>query len=145
MLIATAAVLGAFLASFFLANRLLAPFELLRRQLSRIDPGEGKPPLDLQSEADVNRVADFFASMSQKLADEKSSKENESSWLSAMLGGLTDAVLVVSGDGTVLSLNAPAEKLLGQAREALQGERLGELLAGRPSRGPARGPGPRFG
>jgi PAS domain S-box-containing protein len=127
VLLATGAVLVAFIASFYLANRLLAPIEMLRRELGRIDPGEGEPPLDLRNEADVSRVAEFFASMSRRLADGRSGREGEG-WLSTMLGGLTDAVVVVNGQGNVLSLNRPAEKLLGKRREELEGRSLAELV-----------------
>jgi len=124
VLLATVTVLVAFVASFYLANRLLAPIEMLRRELGRIDPGEGEPPLDLRNEEDVSRVAEFFATMSRKLA---SGREGES-WLSTMLGGLTDAVVVVNGQGSVLSLNRPAEKLLGRPRAELEGRALGDFL-----------------
>ncbi|HXV64601.1 MAG TPA: ATP-binding protein [Vicinamibacteria bacterium] len=127
VLLATSAVLVAFVASFYLANRLLAPIEKLRRELGRFDPGEGKPPLDLRDEDDVGRIAEFFSTMSQRLA-ERSSRDTESSWLPAMLGGLTDAVLVVSAEGRVLSLNPPAEKLLGRPRDEIQGRLLEEIL-----------------
>jgi PAS domain S-box-containing protein len=134
--LATGAVLVAFLASFYLANRLLAPIEMLRRELSRIDPGEGEPPLDLRNEADVSRVAEFFASMSRRLADEKSGRDSESGWrdsesgwLATMLGGLSDAVVVFNEEGQVLSLNRPAEKLLSPNREELSGRSLSSLLA----------------
>lgn len=128
VLLATGAVLAAFLASLFFANWLLAPIEMLRRELGRIRPGQGEPPLDLRNEADVSRIADFFAAMSQKLDDERGVR-GESSWMSTMLGGLSDAVLVVSEEGSVLSLNEPAEKLLETSREDLQGRQLSELLA----------------
>ena len=130
VLLATGAVLAAFLASLFFANWLLAPIEMLRRELGRIRPGHGEPPLDLRNEADVSRIAEFFAAMSQKLDVERGARDDESSWLSTMLGGLSDAVLVVSGEGRVLSLNEPAEELLERRREDLQGRRrLSELLA----------------
>ncbi len=128
VLLATGAVLAAFVASFALANRLLAPIEMLRRELVRIDPGEGEPPLDLRNEADVSRVAEFFASMSRRLADGRLGREGESGWLSTMLGGLTDAVVVVNGQGSVLSLNRPAEKLLARRRDELEGKSLEELV-----------------
>jgi PAS domain S-box-containing protein len=128
VLLATGAVVLAFIASFYLANRLLAPIEMLRRELGRIDPGEGEPPLDLRNEEDVSRVAEFFASMSRRLADERAVREGESGWLSTMLGGLSDAVVVVSGGGSVLSLNRPAEKLLARRREELEGRALSELV-----------------
>ena len=128
VVLATGAVLLAFLASFYLANRLLAPIEMLRRELGRIDPGEGEPPLDLRNEADVSRIAEFFASMSRRLADERSGREGESGWLSTMLGGLSDAVLVVNEKGNVLSLNRPAERLLGRRRDELMGKAIADLV-----------------
>jgi PAS domain S-box-containing protein len=128
VLLATGTVLLAFVASFYLANRLLAPIEMLRRELGRIDPGEGEPPLDLRNEADVSRVAEFFASMSRRLAGERNVRESESGWLSTMLGGLSDAVVVVNEKGGVLSLNRPAEKLLGRRREELEGGALSDLV-----------------
>jgi PAS domain S-box-containing protein len=128
VLLATGTVLLAFVASFYLANRLLTPIEMLRRELGRIDPGEGEPPLDLRNEADVSRVAEFFASMSRRLADERNVRESESGWLSTMLGGLSDAVVVVNQQGSVLSLNRPAEKLLARRREELEGHTLSELV-----------------
>jgi PAS domain S-box-containing protein len=124
---ATVAVLAAFIASFYLANRLLAPIEMLRRELGRFDPGEGEPPLDLRTEADVSRVAEFFAAMSRKLEGEKSWRESESGWLNTMLGGLSDAVLVVNGAGRVLSLNQPVERLLGRRREEIEGQMLSDV------------------
>jgi PAS domain S-box-containing protein len=129
VLFATGAVLAAFLASFYLANRLLAPIEMLRRELGRFSPGEGEPPLDLRNEADVSRVAEFFASMSRRLDDERSGRESDSSWLSAMLGGLSDAVVVVNEEGLVLSLNRPAERLLKRSQDELKGKSLPEILA----------------
>jgi PAS domain S-box-containing protein len=129
VLFATGAVLAAFAASFYLANRLLAPIEMLRRELGRFDPGDGEPPLDLRNEADVSRVAEFFATMSRKLSDERSWRENESGWLSTMLGGLSDAVLVVNEEGQVLSLNRAAEKLLERPRDELLGKTIHDLVA----------------
>ncbi len=128
VLLASTAVVAAFLASLLFANWLWAPIELLRRELGRFQPVDGEPPLDLQSEADVSRIAEFFASMSQRLDEERSARENDASWLSAMLGGLSDAVLVVSNDGRVLSLNERAADLLGLGREELQGKLFADFF-----------------
>ncbi len=127
-MLAAGAVLVAFLASFFLANSLLAPIEMLRRELGRINPGQGQPPLDLRNEADVSRIADFFSTMSKKL-QENPAREGGSAWLETMVGGLTDAVLVVSSEGTMLSMNEPAEQLLGRPRAEAQDQVLSDLVA----------------
>jgi len=128
VLLATSAVVAAFFASLFFANWLWAPIELLRRELGRFQPVDGEPPLDLQSESDVSRVAEFFASMSQRLDDQRSVRENDASWLSTMLGGLSDAVLVFSNEGRVLSLNERAAELLGLGRDEIQGKLFAEFF-----------------
>ncbi|MGH9462580.1 MAG: two-component system sensor histidine kinase NtrB, partial [Vicinamibacteria bacterium] len=121
-------VLLSFIASFYLANRLLAPIEMLRRELARIDTGSEGPPLDLRNEEDVSRVADFFASMSRRLADDRRLRESGEAWLETMLGGFADAVMVVSRERRILSLNHPAGELLGRSPSDLQGKPLTEVL-----------------
>jgi len=128
VLLATSAVVAAFFASLFFANWLWAPIELLRRELGRFQPVDGEPPLDFQSESDVSRIAEFFASMSQRLDDQRSARENDASWLSTMLGGLSDAVLVFSNEGRVLSLNERAAELLGLGRDEIQGKLFADFF-----------------
>ncbi len=125
---AAGVVLASFLASFYLANRLLAPIEMLRRELARIDTGGGEPPLDLRNEEDVSRVAEFFASMSRRLADDRPLRESGEAWMETMVSGLADAVMVVSRERRILSLNRPAGELLARAHTELQGELLSEVL-----------------
>ena len=129
VLLATGAVVAAFFASLLFANWLWAPIELLRRELGRFQPVDGEPPLDLQSEADVSRIAELFANMSQRLDDQRSARENDASWLSTMLGGLSDAVLVVSSERRVLSLNDRAADLLGRGRDEIQGKLFADFFS----------------
>ncbi len=126
--LAAGVVLVSFIASFYLANRLLAPIEVLRRELARIDTGTEGPPLDLKNEEDVSRVAEFFASMSRRLADDRRLRESGEAWLETMLEGLADAVMVVSRERSILSLNRPAGELLGRSPTELQGKPLSEVL-----------------
>jgi signal transduction histidine kinase len=127
--LAAGVVLVSFLASFYLANRLLAPIEMLRRELARIDTGEEHPPLDFRSEEDVGRIAEFFSSMSRRLAEDRRLRESGEAWLETMLGGLADAVMVVGRERRILSLNQSACDLLERTRAELQGRPLGEVLA----------------
>ena len=127
-LTAAAVVLVAFAASFYLANRLLAPIEMLRRELAQIDPGEGSPPLDLKSEADISRIAEFFSSVSRRLSEDRQLREAGKTWLETMLGGLADAVVVVGRERQILSLNLSAVRLLGQGRAELPGKLLSDVL-----------------
>ena len=127
-LLAAVAVLVAFTASLYLANQLLAPIEVLRRELARIDPGDAGPPLDFRSEADLPRLATFFSTVSEKLRQEERLRDSRQAWLGEVLGGLADAVFVVGRDERVLSLNEPAAAMLAGRRKELVGRDLAELL-----------------
>lgn len=110
--LASGAVIVVFFASFALANRLLAPLEMLRAELSKVPTARGEPPLDLRSEEDIGRVAQFFASISERLRTEWT-EEPRKDWLGAMLHGVSDAVIVLDGERRVVSLNEGARRLLG--------------------------------
>ncbi len=148
-LTAAGVVLASFLASLYLANRLLGPIEMLRRELARIDPDAGEI-LQLRNEGDVSRIAEFFSTMSRRMAEDRQQRESGFTWLETMVGGLSDAVMVVSNERRVLSLNPPACQLLGESRAEAQGKRLDEIVtSGHPvvvlveealSRGEAVGP-----
>jgi signal transduction histidine kinase len=125
-LVAAGVVLLAFGVATYLANRMLAPLDVLRERLASIDVGENQPPLDLRTEEDISRVAEFFDSLGQRLESEQRLDESGLS-LNTLLAGMNDAVLVLAADRTILSLNAAAGQLLGA--ETRPGRRIDELLA----------------
>ena len=127
--IAAACVLVVFLISFYAARRLLAPIELLRRELSRIDVGVDQPPLDLRSREDVARLAEFFSTLNRATSGARASREGDRGWLNVMLGGFSDAVLLVNEERRVVSLNAAACRLFGREHAAIEGRSIDELLA----------------
>lgn len=122
---ATAVVLLAFVVSFFLANRLLAPLAALREQLARIDVGADQPSLDLRTTADVDRIAEFFGSLSERLRQHPQDEPSLS--LNTLVTGMNDAVVVLGADCTVLTMNDPAGRLF-DPRVAVRGRRLETLL-----------------
>lgn len=125
--LAGAVVLLVFLSSFYLANRLLAPIEMLQRELRRIDIGD-QPPLDLRSTEDVSRVAEFFSSISRRFAQDRQLRQAESTWLETMLSGLADAVLVVNEERRIVSLNSSARKFFDPDAEAPQARLMGTVV-----------------
>jgi len=126
---AAGVVLAVFLASFYLADRLLAPLEVLRKALKQIDPDRSGSPLDLRDEADVTRVAEFFDAVGRRLATDHDDSLSETAWLEATLGGLSDAVIVLDREERIRSFNEPGRRLFGQlVREQLLGRRLHAAL-----------------
>ncbi|HKQ61831.1 MAG TPA: ATP-binding protein [Candidatus Polarisedimenticolaceae bacterium] len=127
--LAAAAVAFAFLASFYLANQLLAPLEMLRRELQRLDPERGEQ-LEIEGPEDVGKLAEFFAQVTEKLRAQRQPQapQQQEDWVAMLLGGLSDAVLVLGEGGRILSLNPAACRLLGRPRAELEGRELHALL-----------------
>ena len=121
--VAGIAVLFAFLAAFLVSNRLLAPIARLRAELARIVPTE-----DLKTDADINRLVEFFTTVSERLAAGRHERDAREATKN-LLDGLADAVLVVGRDLSILSLNDEACRLLGCGRVELEGASLENRLA----------------
>lgn len=127
--LAAAIVVLAFLASFYLAHRVLAPLEVLRKALKRIDPGEGGVPLDLQDDRDVSRVAEFFDSVSRRLTRAGQTSPAGRAWLDATLGGSPDAVMILDRQGRIRFINESGRRLLGEKdHDRLHGRTLDSIL-----------------
>jgi PAS domain S-box-containing protein len=75
----------------------------------------------------VGRITEFFSTLTKRLAEDRELRESGSSWLDTMMGGLTDAVMVVSSEKKILTLNDSASQLLGRGRAELQGQLLDEV------------------
>lgn len=125
---AAGVVIVVFGASFYFANRLLAPVEMLRRELARIDTGQNGPPLDFRGADDVGRLAEFFATVTERLKEGERSTGARRDWMAAMVGGLCEAVLVLGQEGRILVLNDAASNLIGAERADLAGRLLVDVL-----------------
>ena len=119
-------ILLAFVASFLLANVVLAPFERLRERLREVPSGSDSP-LDLRTEADIDRLAEFFDSLGNRLRTGKITDARDD-WLPTMFEGIKDAVVAVDPDRCVLAANAPAVRLLGDEGVQPQGRTIESLI-----------------
>lgn len=109
--VGTGAVLLAVLVSTIGAWRTLAPVERLRRRLAGIDVGGDAPPLDLATEADADRIADFFEQVGRRLAGPHREEGEDDGWLATVLSGLDDGVIIVGRDRRIVSISRQAEPL----------------------------------
>jgi len=111
------------------AGWLLAPVERLRRRLALIEVAEGEAPLELETTADADRIADFFSSISRSVA-ERDTEGDGDDWVGALLSGLDDGVIVIDGHGRIVSISRSAERLVsGDPDDEVRGRLLHDVLA----------------
>jgi len=127
--VATGLVLAALLVASVAAGWLLAPVERLRRRLALIEVAEGEAPLELETTADADRIADFFSSISRSVA-ERDTEGDGDDWVGALLSGLDDGVIVIDGHGRIVSISRSAERLVsGDPDDEVRGRLLHDVLA----------------
>ncbi len=111
-----ALILGALLSSMA-ARRLLQPFELLTRTVTRLGEGDFEARVDVGGRDEVAQLADDINAMAIHLSQFKRSSLGElllaQEASQAAIDSLPDPVVVFDLDGSILNLNRAAETLLG--------------------------------
>lgn len=119
-----ALILGALLSSMA-ARRLLQPFELLTRTVTRLGEGDFEARVDVGGRDEVAQLADDINAMAIHLSQFKRSSLGElllaQEASQAAIDSLPDPVVVFDLDGSILNLNRAAETLLGLSVDAQGG------------------------
>ena len=104
--IAAGVVVLVFTVSFYVADRMLAPIERLRKELARVADLE----LDLRTESDASHIAALFSSMARELSQTAGDPARE-----PVAGIEEDGIAVVAKDGRLHYLNSTAASLLADS------------------------------
>ena len=113
------AVLGAILLAVLLGNQLARPLLLLAQGMRQVASGDLTPKLALQSKDELGGLTRSFADMTQQLADARATVERSlrqldeaRANLQTILDNLTTGVIVLDPQGTILSSNPGATRIL---------------------------------
>jgi PAS domain S-box-containing protein len=109
--------LGVVLA-VFVGDRLSRPIDMLARIAGQIGRGDYDVPQRIQGPAEIRELARSFHSMARNLRDTTVSKAH----LDNILYGMLDGLLVVDANGTVITANKAAGRLLGYQAVDLIGQ-----------------------
>lgn len=137
------AVLGAILLAVLLGNQLARPLLLLAQGMRQVAAGDLTPKLALQSKDELGGLTRSFAEMTQQLSDARAAVElslrqldQARANLQTILDNLTPGVMVLDPQGTILSSNPGATRILRvpvavyEARSLLQLPQLQDFAQG---------------
>ena len=130
------AVFGAVLLASLLAAQLARPLLYLAEGVRQVAAGDLSPKNIDTAQDELGGLTRSFAKMTQQLADTRQALTSSMSDLDAsrfelqtILDNLTSGVLVLQANGTILSANPGASRILGVAQAQLQGQTLANIPA----------------
>ncbi len=130
------AVFGAVLLASLLAAQLARPLLYLAEGVRQVAAGDLSPKNIDTAQDELGGLTRSFAQMTQQLADTRQALTSSMSELDAsrcelqtILDNLTSGVLVLQANGTILSANPGASRILGITQAQLQGQMLTNIPA----------------
>ena len=130
------AVFGAVLLASLLAAQLARPLLYLAEGVRQVAAGDLSPKNIDTAQDELGGLTRSFAQMTQQLADTRQALTSSMSELDAsrcelqtILDNLTSGVLVLQANGTILSANPGASRILGITQAQLQGQTLANIPA----------------
>jgi nitrogen fixation/metabolism regulation signal transduction histidine kinase len=130
------AVFGAVLLAVLLGNQLARPLLLLAGGVREVAAGDLSPKPALQGKDELDGLTRSFAQMTQQLSDARGAVEKSMEQVNAaranlqtILDNLTAGVIVLDGEGVILSSNPGATRILRAPLAAFEGRRLAEIAA----------------
>ena len=128
------AVFGAVLLAVVLGNQIVRPLLLLADGVSQVAAGDLTPKAALQGKDELGGLTRAFADMTQQLSDARQAVQSSMSDVSAaranlqtILDNLTAGVMVLDAEGTIVSSNPGATRILRAPLAAFEGRKLSEV------------------
>jgi two-component system phosphate regulon sensor histidine kinase PhoR len=126
-----AGVAAAVLLGSWRARALAAPVLELARAARRISAGDLSERANVRSRDEIGQLGETFNAMAEQLRQKLAAVNEERNKVAAILSSMSDAVVAVDLQGTILLLNRAAEDLLGLSSTTC-GQRLQEILGEHP-------------
>ena len=128
------AIFGAVLLAAMLATQLARPLLMLAEGVRQVAAGDLRPKSIYKGNDELGGLTQSFAAMTQQLADARQALTNSVAELDAsrselqtILDNLSTGVMLLTADGTVLSANPAASRILGVDAAQLLGYRLEDI------------------
>ena len=130
------AIFGAVLLAAMLATQLARPLLMLAEGVRQVAAGDLRPKSIYKGNDELGGLTQSFAAMTQQLADARQALTNSVAELDAsrselqtILDNLSTGVMLLTADGSVISANPAASRILGVEEPQLLGYRLEDIPA----------------
>lgn len=128
------AVFGAVLLAVLLGNQIARPLLLLADGVRQVSAGDLTPKASLQGRDELDGLTRSFADMTQQLSDARTAVHASMEQVSAaranlqtILDNLSSGVMVLDAQGTIVSFNPGATRILRVSLADFSGRRLQEI------------------
>ncbi len=128
------AVFGAVLLAILFGTQLARPLLVLAEGVRQVAAGDLRPTAVLRGRDELGGLTRSFAVMTQQLADARGAVEQSMAQLDAargnlqtILDNLTSGVIVLAADGTIVSTNPGATRVLRAPLAAYEGRGLADV------------------
>ncbi|RTE10495.1 sensor histidine kinase [Paenibacillus whitsoniae] len=98
--------------AFFLFSRITRPLQQLKKAADFITMGEYGTRVPITSKDEIGELAKTFNHMGEKMQDSINALSEEKEHLSSILRSMTDAVITVDSNGSVMLSNPQGEKIV---------------------------------
>lgn len=112
----------------FVAWRITAPIEEMKRGADRFARGEFDATLSVPNSAELGSLAEAMNRMAQQLDERIRTVVSQRNEHEALLGSMVEGVLAVDREERLLSMNAAAERVLGVPVAEAQGRSIQEAV-----------------
>ena len=128
------AVFGSVLLAVVLGNQIARPLLLLADGVREVAAGDLSPKATMRGKDELDGLTRSFADMTQQLSDARQAVQSSMQQVNAaranlqtILDNLTAGVMVLSADGTIVSSNPGATRILRMPLAAHEGKRLADI------------------
>jgi two-component system phosphate regulon sensor histidine kinase PhoR len=116
--------LGAIVATYFVAARLVQPIRHITNAAEAIATGDYEHPVYVTNNDEIGAMARSFNKMRDQLAVRESQLRESSRRLATVLGGMVEGVIAVDDRDRIMLANSAAGRLLGFSATAAEGRPL---------------------
>lgn len=119
------------LMTFLIAKGITAPFQALTEMTARVARGELTGRIEASGYEEVERLADAFNKMTVNLKSTRDKLVAARDYTDNILGSMGDALIVISPDDRIQTVNAATCRILGFKEEELKDQPIHSIFSGK--------------
>ncbi|WP_345241542.1 cell wall metabolism sensor histidine kinase WalK [Pontibacillus salipaludis] len=116
------------LLGIVIARTITKPITEMRKHAKIMGAGDFSQKVNVYGRDEIGQLAVSFNELNDKLKISQATTEGERRKLSSVLSNMTEGVIATDHTGSIILMNEPASRLLGQEIEDVQGEPLLSVL-----------------
>ncbi len=128
LLTAAITAIIAILIAFYLTRYTMDPLKQLVKDVGQLEKGDYETRFLISRRDEIGKISNVFITLVNKLNAQIEGFKLERSTLNAVLTHMTDAVIIVDGNGIVQLSNPAAEKIFNVRKNGAEGKSLVEVI-----------------